>query len=84
MKYEKNWQATDTILLTSICYEGDIVADHVWITADKWSKHIRVGDIIIFQARVIRYNKRKNSSNKNEFETDFRLESPNSVLRLDS
>lgn len=36
---------------------GKLATDHLWIKTGKWSKHLKPGDIISFEAKVIKYAK---------------------------
>ena len=56
------------------------VAEHVWLIGGKWSKNLRVGDVVVFQARVTRYQKGYKGVHGREeikpIQDDYRLEKP--------
>ena len=76
-----------TILLIDVYYiNNEKVADHLWMTCGKWSKNIKVGDKIAFDARVSEYIKGYKGYRDDVYgkpiTKDYRLERPTKVIIL--
>lgn len=70
-----------TILLRDVVHEatGEIVTDHLWFTSGKWSASVKIGDTIVFDARVGEYLKGYRGRREDVYspmEVDYRLERP--------
>ena len=46
-----------TILLEDIRHRGQVVADHIWVSAGYWSEGLEQGDEVVLQAGVRSYRK---------------------------
>lgn len=82
------WRAKKhaTLLLTDVRNRqtGERIVDHVWMIAGVWSRNLRTGDVIDFEARVTRYTKgykgyREEFIDERPVEDDYRLERPSKV-----
>ena len=68
----------ETVLLSNIrINERDpiAIAEHVWVISGKWASHIKRGDVIRFDTRVISYIKAYKSLDQ-EFAIDYTLDKP--------
>ena len=55
--YTARGEPKQTILLTQIWHCNQRVADHLWVLGGEWSKGLRIGDVFMTSARVIKYPK---------------------------
>lgn len=58
-RYGFTRHARKVVVVNQVTHEGELVADHVWIPLGKAlrSLHLKAGNLIQFEARVIRYVK---------------------------
>ena len=66
---------------------GSVAADHVWCRDGRWSSRLRPGDLIRFEARVMRYLKGYRGDDpvrrpESPALVDYRLEQPLRVVVL--
>jgi hypothetical protein len=78
-----------TLLLRNvICIKtGELLTDHLWFKAGKWSKPLLAGDEIEFEARATPYMKgyrgrREDAWDAPPIEEDWRLERPTKVRKI--
>ena len=73
-----------TLLLINLKLEDsdEVLSDHLWMTAGKWSSTVSIGDTIAFNARVDSYTKGYKGY-KNDIDSpiriDYRLVRPTKV-----
>ena len=71
-----------TLLLVDVYHEGEIVTDHLWMTAGKWSRQLKEGDTFSFDARITKYIKGyrgRRYEYEQPLDTDFRLSRPTNI-----
>lgn len=71
-----------TILLVDVYHEGELMTDHLWMTAGKWSRHLKEGDTFSFDSRITKYIKGYRGHRyeyEQPLEVDFRLSHPTNV-----
>ena len=78
-----------TLLLEDLRFasDGGLSADHIWCKDGGWSSRLRPGDLIRFDARVVRYLKGYRSDDpvrrsESPVLVDYRLEQPLRVVAL--
>ena len=85
---KRGWKGRElqTVLFRNVIDEaGAPLADHLWITAGKWSSGLKPGDAISFDARVDEYEKGYFGRRDDvyvEASRDWHLERPTKVERL--
>ena len=73
-----------TVLLRDVYLNGDIITDHLWMIAGKWSDQLTVGDTFTFDARVGQYVKgyrgrRRDWDDALPLEIDYQLQRPTNI-----
>lgn len=86
---KRGWQGREqqTLMLRNLvdANTGELLDDHLWFTAGKWSEGLQAGDMIEFDARVGPYEKGYFGRREDVFappSTDWRLTRPTKVKRL--
>ena len=73
-------QSTVLLLDVHLDRDNEFIAEHVWLRAGRRSKKLRVGDEILFEARVKRYQKGYKGvhlcEKDSQIREDYRLEKP--------
>ncbi len=75
----------ETILLVDLAdtATGDLLTDHLWMTAGKWSSGLSAGDRVTFDARVASYTKGYRGRRDDvhvPIEEDWKLSRPTKVI----
>ena len=75
-----------TILLIDVYGNGELLTDHLWMRAGKWSDLLTVGDTFTFDARVGQYLKgyrgRRGYDDGFPLEIDYQLQRPTNIRIL--
>lgn len=75
-----------TVLLIDVYLKGELITDHLWMVAGKWSEPLVVGDTFTFDVRVNQYLKgyqgRRDFNDGFPLEVDYQLQRPTNIRVL--